>query len=336
MFSLETRSAVRRLAVAHGVASAVCIAVGALVAGSLAGPAAAAAAAAALLAAAVILFVADYAVLRGALRPLSQLSRAFASVRKGERPPPLPGDSAEPAARGLSLAVSEMLERIDGESRAYSSKIFESIEQERRRIGRELHDDTSQSLAAALLRLDVAVKGMASCPAEVHAEIERARKLIRYCLEQLRVLVHDLRPSMLDDFGLIPTLRWYVQSHLDTEALDVEVDIEAVAGRLPPDVETALYRIAQESLANVQKHSRATRVQLRLEVQPGYATLLVADNGRGFDPDEVLGDREGRYGVGLLSVRERAELLHGTVHLASSVTGGTRVHVVIPIDEEGQ
>jgi len=333
---IETRSVLQRLAVVHCVTAGACVLAAAGLAWAFFGSAAAVAAVGVVLVATALLFAADYLVLRGTLRPLARLSEALTAIGKGERTRPLPDADGEPTTRSVSLAVSEMLERIDGESRAYSSKIFESIEQERRRIGRELHDDTSQSLAAALLRIDVALKGMATCPAEVHAEIDKAQKLIHYCLDQLRVLVHDLRPSMLDDFGLAPTLRWYVQSHLDTEALDVDVDIEAIPERLPPAVETGLYRIAQESLANVQKHSAATRVQLRLEIQPGYATLLVADNGRGFDPEEVLYDREGRYGVGLLSIRERAELLGGTTTVVSSQDAGTRVHVVVPIDREAR
>jgi two-component system sensor histidine kinase UhpB len=281
------------------------------------------------------LVVADFVVLRTTFRPLAQLGEALTSIHKGERPWPLSDEIDEPAARGLSLAVSEMLERIDDESRTYSSKIFESIEEERRRLGRELHDETSQTLAAALLSLDVALKGAASCEGPTREQIERARRLIHHCLAQLKLLVHDLRPTMLDDFGLVPALRRYVQSHLETDGLVVELDLEGGRGRLPERVETALYRIAQESLANAQKHSGATRVGLTLETKPGYAAMSITDNGQGFEPDDVLLDQEGRYGVGLLSIRERVELLHGEVHIVSSPGCGTRVYVLIPLEEAG-
>jgi two-component system sensor histidine kinase UhpB len=334
MAKLTARSTVRRLALLNAVIAGAGAAAGAALAAGPAARTSPVAVAMLIGATAAAMVAADYLVLRGTFAPLAELSRALTSLHKGERAWSLPPGGPEPAGRDLSRAVSDMLARIDVESRMYSSKIFESIEEERRRIGRELHDDTTQSLAAALISLDVAAKGMAGCPATVHAQVARAEDLIRYCLGQLKLLVHDLRPSMLDDFGLAPTLRWYVQSHLDQDGLVVDADLEGTQARLPPDVETALYRIAQESLANVQKHSGATRVQLRLETQPGYASLLVADNGRGFDPQEVMLDHEGRYGVGLLSVRERAELLHGSVSIASRPGEGTRVHVVIPLKEE--
>ena len=233
--------------------------------------------------------------------------------------------------REVSRAVDDMLERIAQESRAYSSKIFESIEDERRRIGRELHDETSQSLAAALLNLDMASRAAGDSSPELQERIDGTRRLVRHCLEQIKLLVHDLRPSMLDDFGLVPALRWYVQTHLADPGLTVVTDFEMVHARLPADVETALYRIAQESLANVVKHAAASRVELRLETQSGYAVMVVTDNGRGFDSAEVMLDEDGRYGVGLLSIKERAGLLEGEANIVSQPGRGTSVHVVIPL-----
>ena len=283
-----------------------------------------------------IMALANYLVLRGTFRHLVELSRALALVHKGERSRPLAEYEREPTIREVSRAVGDMLERIDHESRAYSSKIFESIEDERRRIGRELHDETSQSLAAALLNLDMAQKALGPATPDVGERIDASRRLVRHCLDQIRLLVHDLRPSMLDDFGLASALRWYVQTHLSDSDLAVSTDFAMTADRLPANVETALYRIAQESLANVAKHADATRVQLRLEAQPGYAAMAIVDNGRGFDSDEVFVDEDGRYGVGLLSIRERAELLNGTATISSEPGRGTRIHVVIPLQGQGE
>ncbi len=161
--------------------------------------------------------------------------------------------------------------------------------------------------------------------------IANARHLIRHCLDQIKLLVHDLRPSMLDDFGLVPSLRWYVQSHLTGSGVEVELDLPSENRRLPSEVETALYRIAQESLGNIARHSGATRALLSLDIKSGYVAMLVSDNGRGFEPGDVILDREGRYGVGLLSIRERAELLYGTAHITSKPEQGTQVHVVVPL-----
>jgi two-component system sensor histidine kinase UhpB len=282
---------------------------------------------------AVMIAAANYAILRNTFRPFVDLSKAMASVHKGERASSLAVHDGEPSVLSVARAAREMLDRIDLESRAYSAKIFESIENERRRIGRELHDETSQSLAAALLDLDLAEKALAPGSTAAGARIGAARQLIRHGLSQVRLLIHDLRPSMLDDFGLVPALRWYVQSHLRQVGLDVEIDLPEDNKRLPSEVETALYRIAQESLGNVARHSRATRALLSLQLQPGYAALQVTDNGVGFDPHDVILDREGRYGVGLLSIGERAELLGGTVRITSEPGHGTQVHVVIPMPD---
>jgi two-component system sensor histidine kinase UhpB len=280
----------------------------------------------------VMVTAANYVILRNTFRPFSELSRAMADVHKGEPASALCVEEGEPSLRGVARAASEMLDRIDVESRAYSAKIFESIENERRRIGSELHDEASQSLAAALLNLDLAEKALNPGSAVASERIATARQLIRHGLNHVKLLIRDLRPTMLDEFGLMPALRWYAQSHLQSAGLDVEVDLPSANLRLPSAVETALYRIAQESLANIARHSQATRAVLSLDIHAGYAAMQASDNGVGFEPKDVISDREGRYGVGLLSIRERAELLGGTACITSAPGKGTQVHVVIPLE----
>jgi two-component system sensor histidine kinase UhpB len=280
----------------------------------------------------LVLVVADYLVLRSAFSSLEQLRRAMAATHMGGHGRSVPSDTSHPDLRVVSDALAEMVERIAGESRAYSSLIFESIEDERRRIGRELHDETSQSLAAALLNIDMALRGFEGCGPEVQDRVATARALITHCLAQIKLLVYDLRPSMLDDFGLAPALKWYVKTHLDLSGLTVETDLDAADRRLPADVETGLYRIAQESLSNVVKHSGATRATLRLETRPGYAAVAVEDNGVGFDREDTAPDAADRYGVGMLSMRERTAALGGTFRVESAVGRGTRIYVVIPLE----
>jgi two-component system, NarL family, sensor histidine kinase UhpB len=280
----------------------------------------------------LVLVLANYLVLRSAFSSLEQLSRAMAATHMGGHGRSVQSDASDPDLRTVSDALAEMVERIAGESRAYSSLIFESIEDERRRIGRELHDETSQSLAAALLNIDMALRGFEGCSREAQERVDNARALITHCLAQIKLLVYDLRPSMLDDFGLSPALRWYVTTHLDLSGLTVETDLESADHRLPPEVETGLYRIAQESLSNVVKHSGATRATLRLETRPGYAVLSVEDNGIGFDRQDTAADAADRYGVGMLSMRERTAALGGAFRVESAVGRGTRIYVVIPLE----
>jgi two-component system sensor histidine kinase UhpB len=282
----------------------------------------------------VIAVLANYLVLRWVFVPLLALSRALTLIHKGRLDRPIAERSIDPNLRTVSDAVVEMLDRLESESRRYSALMFDAIEEERYRIGRELHDDTCQTLAAALISLELAEQGLATGASGALGRVEGSKDLIQHSLSQIRLLVSDLRPSMLDDLGLVPTLRWYVKTHLPGDELTVETDFEATAERLPAAVETALYRIAQESLGNVVKHSQATRVTVSLEAKPGYACLVVIDNGVGFVPDEAMFDADGRSGLGLLSIKERVELLDGTVTIDSAPGEGTRVHVVIPLGGE--
>ena len=333
---LTSHPAVARLLVVNGIVVA---AVG--VAGVLAGllwpevppvTVAAAVALAGLAAAALV----NYVLVRTTLRPLLEVGRIVEAIHKGADPHLVTEDGqSDPDLSAVSEALMETVDRLEHEARRYSSRLLTSIEDERRRIGRELHDETSQTLAATLINLDLVEKGLGDCPLDVRSRVATSKELIRHTMEQLKLLIYDLRPAMLDDLGLIPALRWYIQSHLGGSDLLVEVDFEgAEQQRIAAETETALYRIAQESLANVIKHAGATRVSVHLEIHPGYASFAVHDDGVGFDPDEVLKDPGERYGLGLLSIRERAELLGGTVNIVSIHDGGTHVYVVVPLREE--
>ncbi len=332
---LTSHPAVGRLLAANAVVAAV-VAVGGVLAGRLwpevpSGTVAATVAVAGLAVAVLV----NYVLVRTTLRPLLDMSRIVEAIHKGIDPHlATEGGQIDPALSTVSAALTETVERLEYEARRYSSRLLTSIEDERRRIGRELHDETSQTLAATLINLDLVEKGLGDCPVDVRDRVATSKELIRHTMEQLKLLIYDLRPAMLDDLGLLPALRWYIQSHLGGSELIVEVDFEGAGERIAAETETALYRIAQESLANVIKHAGATRVSVHLEIQPGYASFAVHDDGVGFDPDEVLADPGERYGLGLLSIRERAELLGGTVNIVSSHDGGTHVYVVVPLREE--
>jgi len=284
-----------------------------------------------------LMAIANYVVLRRAFRPLLELSRAMASINRAEADQPLPVEESQDAdLQPVGRAVRDMLDRIAVESRAYKAKVFESIEDDRRRIGRELHDETSQSLAAALLNLDMVRTEASVGNARGLEGLANAREIIRHCLGQLRLLVYDLRPSMLDDFGLAPAVRWYVETHLQASGLRVITDIDSIDRRLPTTMETALYRICQESLANVVKHAGATRVVLHISASGEHVSLTVSDNGVGFDPKAEAHTSNGHAGVGLVSIRERAEALDGSLTVYSVLDRGTQIQVLIPLPAEAK
>ena len=281
-----------------------------------------------------VMAVANYFVLRGAFRPLLELSHTMASISRPAMDQPIPTDAMpDPDFRTVLESFSAMLDRMALESRAYSARIFETIEDERKRIGRELHDETSQSLAAALLNLDIAEKSMRSGSAPFE-HVVVARDIMHHCLGQLRLLVYDLRPSMLDDFGLAPAVRWYVETHVEASGVRVVTDIDSIQDRLPPELETAVYRIVQEALSNVARHAHATRAILHVNTSPEHVSLSVSDNGIGFDPKAVSRAGDVHSGVGLLSIRERVEALDGSVTVYSVLDRGTQIQVLIPLPTE--
>jgi two-component system sensor histidine kinase UhpB len=227
-----------------------------------------------------------------------------------------------------------MCRRLGRESLSYAERQLGGIEEERRRIGRELHDETSQTLAATLVRLDLCDHAIQDHdPAGAHAQVVNCKTLITHTIDEIKLIVYDLRPVMLDDFGLVPTLRWYIQSHLQGAGPEIVTDFDEADLRLPGDVETALYRVTQEALANAVKHADATKVHVRLVTKPGFVSLAVIDNGRGFSGGDAL-HGDGHAGVGLLSMKERIELAGGSVNIESAVGRGTRLYVVIPLASE--
>lgn len=292
-----------------------------------------------LLAAALAAVLVNLALVGPAGGLLEDLARAMGGMHRGELGCRVKDDWKDKDLRRLSASFNEMCSRLGDESLRYAGRQLGSVEEERRRIGRELHDQTSQTLAATLVRLDLCDRSLQDHdPTEAHRQVLTCKELLGHTMEEIKLLVYDLRPVMLDDFGLVPTLRWYIQSHVQDVGPEVIADFDEADLRLPGEVETTLYRITQEALSNAVRHSAATKIVVRLVTRPGYVNLAIIDNGVGFVPDDVLkGSTLG--GVGLASVRERVDLLGGTVNVESAVGRGTRLYVVIPLadaaDQDG-
>ena len=218
-------------------------------------------------------------------------------------------------------------------------QVMSAREEEQRRIARDLHDGIGQSLTSLLLGLRAA----AEVPTfeEARARLGELRDITASLLNEVRRLARGLRPSVLDDLGLAAGLERYAADY--TQAHGIAVDVVApdlALARLPAEVETALYRIAQEALTNVLKHAAAKAVSLVVRRELGGSSgvhLTVEDDGRGFDSDALLqapGWASAGKGLGLLDIRERAALLNGSVTLESRPGSGTTVHVCIPLREE--
>ena len=238
------------------------------------------------------------------------------------------GELAE-ANRALQEEVNER-RRIERERVQLLRRIVSTQEDERRRISRELHDHLGQRLTALRLKLE-GLKEQCGEQAELCGQIEQLQEIAVNLDAEVDFLAWELRPSVLDDLGLTVALANFVQEWSKHFGVPTEFHTTGLAQeRLSQEVETNLYRIAQEALNNIAKHAAATSVDVLLERRDNHAVLIIEDNGRGFDPDQVTISLSGR-GMGLIGMRERAALVGGTVEIESQPGEGTTVFVRTPV-----
>lgn len=305
-------------------------------------------------------------ILYAAFRPIRSLRRAIHQYRAGDGVPQVQveprGDpdlqAVVEALNSLWARLSEhqrQLERTNArlaeknrEMQRLAAQVIAAQEEERRRVARELHDETMQSLAALSVGLE---HGLQAMPAEVprlreaHHLVARLQRLAEDTLDNLRKLALALRPSVLDDHGLVAAVRWLASTHQEHHGIPVEVQVEGehAAGRLSPAVESAIFRIVQEALSNVAKHARASSVLVRLGVDEQFLTAEVSDDGIGIDERLLAhppaeGDAPppaptaASAPLGLFGMRERAALLDGELVVQRRTDGhtGTHMRVTIP------
>jgi signal transduction histidine kinase len=238
---------------------------------------------------------------------------------------------------GLAIEKTQLLEELAVKERIRGELIKRVLtvqEDERRRIARELHDETGQSLSALIVSLDMTRTAVEDQPKTAEA-LDRVKDLAETALEEVRKLIYDLRPTVLDDLGLTAALRWYAHQQLDPRGVEATFRIQLGGARLETVIETTLFRIGQEAIWNIVKHAGATRVELELDLVPNGVRLKVQDNGRGFRPDGQRAFDPLRGGLGLGGMRERAALIGGTVTIRSSEGHGTEVVAELPLTAPG-
>lgn len=210
-------------------------------------------------------------------------------------------------------------------------KTIAAQEDERRRIARELHDETGQAMTSLLVALKV-MEGARTLE-QARALAAELRGLVSETLESVRDLAFELRPAALDDLGLVPALRRYVSAQ--AARFGFRADFVAAGFedmRLPREIESTLYRIVQEALTNIARHAKATRASVLLERRPDAIVLLIEDDGMGFDPARVMGESATRESLGLYGMEERASLVGGRFMIESSPGAGTTISVEIPLE----
>jgi two-component system sensor histidine kinase UhpB len=240
-------------------------------------------------------------------------------------------DEIKKLADSFNMMAKALMEKMRLE-RKYLSQIIEAQENERRRISRELHDEIGQALYAIKLNLEMVDKDLPHTTSVIRGRLGEAKSLSSQTLTAMRQLSLDLRPTMLDDLGLIPTLRWYIQNF--SNRLDIYSNFETMGfeEKLSPQIETAFYRIVQEALNNIAKHAQADRVEISLVKRDSRIYASIQDNGKGFDLDRVLHPESPERGFGIVGIQERVSLLGGQMDIQTRPGFGTLIHFEIPYE----
>ncbi len=218
------------------------------------------------------------------------------------------------------------------EHRIRSLAIIEAQENERRRISRELHDGLGQLLSAAKLNLGMIDFVNGQDRSKSNDIVKQVDTIISKAIVEARRIAHDLRPTTLDDFGLIPALRILCQEFSKLTGIKVKFQVSQALERIEPKVEIAVYRIIQESFTNISKYAEANEVLLDLYRMDNVVHVRVKDNGKGFDMNNVTKDKKLGSGFGLLNMKERAELIGGKAEILSHPGEGTEILIEVNLD----
>ncbi|HEY8348197.1 MAG TPA: sensor histidine kinase [Symbiobacteriaceae bacterium] len=277
----------------------------------------------------------NYAILRVAFRPLTVLQGTLDRVRRGDFSARVPLVGGDPDIARVSETANVMLDRLAEHRQAVAAQILRAMEEERKRIARELHDETSQSLTSIVVNLEVVEQQLPNPDDEVAGRVRLTKEIAQRTLDETRRLMFDLRPSVLDDLGLVPALRWFISQRVQPFGLKVEFDASGFTDRLPEDLETALFRVMQEAITNAVKHARAKRLVVSLKRESGCIVGRVQDDGIGIHPVTVVTCSDRNRGLGLFGMQERASLVGGTVQIHSAPGKGTTVTVTVPDRTKG-
>ena len=271
----------------------------------------------------VLVLLVNMLMLRRRFSPLDRLIERVEAIDPAD-----PAEFEAPSAREttaevdrLAASFQRMLRRIDEERKRSGRLVVRAQEEERRRLARDLHDEVNQSLTGILLRLEALSQ---SAPPALKAEIGDVKKLVNQAMGELVTLARQLRPSALDDHGLVSAIVSHTRRFEAQTGIPAAVHVEGKPGSLESDEEIAIYRFVQEALSNVAQHASATRLDVELSANGHGLEVTVRDDGRGFDADHD-GD-----GLGLGGMAERARLVGGRLEVSSEPGSGTALTLQVP------
>src|SRR5215213_1991519 len=272
----------------------------------------------------ILVLLVNMMMLRRRFSPLEQLIERVEAIDPAQpsdfEPPAVKGAAAEEVDR-LAASFRRLLARVEAEQRRSGRLVLRAQEEERRRLARDLHDEVNQALTAILLRLEAMSQ---AAPADLAEELGEVKRLVNQAMGELLQLARQLRPTALDDHGLLPALVTHVRRFATQTGIQADLNTRGEAADRAPDEEIAIYRVAQEALANVARHSDASRVEVDLDTSGPALELRVRDDGRGFDTDGR------RRGLGLDGMAERARLVGGELEIDSIPGAGTELVMRVP------
>ncbi len=276
--------------------------------------------------------IANAWILKAAMKPLESLQKTVDEVYYEDNlnARAVPEPMGDPATNRLAEAMNSMLERLQAnqmELQRLPARVFSAQEEERKRIARELHDETSQALTSVIVGLKSLEKSGREC--DVQSQVAELRATVAETLEAVHRMAVELRPSALDELGLVPALRGYVKEYSRQHGIQVDLQVAGLRGRLSAEVEVAVYRVVQEALTNSAKYAQARKVAVRLSLDGSTLTATVRDDGIGFNVRQVQQSRDG--GLGLFGMRERVSLLSGQLDIVSAPGAGTTILARVPL-----
>ena len=297
----------------------------------------------------VTVIVVNLALSNIVINRLQRLAQALVSFGQDQLYLRLPADDPDEIGQ-LSEAFNNMSQRIEdevAENRDLSDHLFRQSKQrgellkylisaqedERKRVARELHDDLGQSLGALALQNEAIEHLIDSDPEGAINQLNLTRDLITDTTDRMYELILALRPSTLDDLGLVAALQSHAEKYLNGSGIHFEINADGLVGRLEPELETTLYRIYQEALNNVRRHSGATEVSISISMHDGILESVIQDNGDGFNLDDLDPNPATPHGWGLLGIKERVNQWGGQVEITSRPGNGTMIRLRIPISE---
>lgn len=229
----------------------------------------------------------------------------------------------------LSLKIGEMQQ-----TQQMALDIIRAQEEERKRVAREIHDGPAQTMANIIMRAEYCLKLLDRDPEKVREELLALQNIVMLSLQDVRMIIFDLRPMVLDDLGLAPALKRYFASYKEQYGLEIESLFFGQERRLESTIEIALFRIIQEAVNNIKKHARVKSAVVKMEMQPDKITVSIRDTGKGFDLNSVQGGKNGN-GYGLVGMRERVQLLNGEMKINTAPGKGTCISITIPLQDQG-